>query len=528
MNGYFQLLLQPTETDLIIFPPTEDGEIVNTAEVLEYLQSRGITYELSTISTVVNTAKEKTIVKLNNETRLPEPESVKVIIAPDKMKAVGRFYPPSEGNAPMSISDILEEFTRQKIIFGVDQEIMNQFADNREYCTDITVANGMQPIHGEDAFIEHFFNTDIKARPTLKDDGGVDFFNLNTINHCKQGDLLAKLHAASVGRPGVSILGERIKPRDVKRDVLKYGNNITISEDKTEITSQVDGHVLLVSGKVFVSNVMEVENVDIATGNITYEGSVQINGNACSGYFVKAKGNVEVRGVVEAAFIQAGGDIIIARGMNGMGKGVLRAGGNVISKFIENATVISGGYVETGSILHSRVFAKTEINVSGKRGFITGGNVSATNAVNVKTLGSAMGADTIVEVGTDPSLKAKIQELQKTNKELEKEVQLIQPVLEAFMEKINRRIKLPPDQVQQATQIAQEIKQKQEQMKEASLEIKKMHDLLYNNSSACVVVTGEVYAGTKIVISESSMIVRDTMQYCRFVKQQGDVKMTSI
>ena len=52
--------------------------------------------------------------------------------------------------------------------------------------------------------------------------------------------------------------------------------------------------------------------------------------------------------------------------------------------------------------------AGTEINVTGRKGFITGGRVSAANVIRVKTLGSPMGADTIVEVGADPSVKLRI------------------------------------------------------------------------------------------------------------------------
>ena len=71
---------------------------------------------------------------------------------------------------------------------------------------------------------------------------------------------------------------------------------------------------------VFVSDVLIVENVDNSTGNIEYEGNVQVNGNVCTNFRVKAQGNVEVNGVVEGAYIEAGENIIIARGMNGMGK----------------------------------------------------------------------------------------------------------------------------------------------------------------------------------------------------------------
>lgn len=164
----------------------------------------------------------------------------------------------------------------------------------------------------------------------------------------------------------------------------------------------------LVEGKVFVSDVYEVENVDLSTGNIEFEGSVQVRGNVSSNFEIRAGGNVIISGVVEGACIEAGGNIIIARGMNGMAKGNLRAGGDIVAKFLENATVSAGGYVNTESILHSNVTAATEIQVTGKRGFITGGHVRAGQRIEVKTLGATLGAPTVVEVGVDPEKKQNI------------------------------------------------------------------------------------------------------------------------
>ena len=55
--------------------------------------------------------------------------------------------------------------------------------------------------------------------------------------------------------------GAKIRPRQVKKAHLEFGHNIEISEDRKKLTSLVDGHVSLVEGKVFVSDVYEVENV---------------------------------------------------------------------------------------------------------------------------------------------------------------------------------------------------------------------------------------------------------------------------
>ena len=66
---------------------------------------------------------------------------------------------------------------------------------------------------------------------------------------------------------------------------------------------------------------------------------------------VNAKGDVSVEGVVEAANIYAGGQIILKRGVQGGSKGYLEAGTNVIAKFIESATVKCGGYLTNNRFL---------------------------------------------------------------------------------------------------------------------------------------------------------------------------------
>ena len=63
-----------------------------------------------------------------------------------------------------------------------------------------------------------------------------------------------------------------------------------VSEDKLKLISKVDGHVTLENDKVFVSNVLELVDVDASTGDINYSGSVMIKGNVLAGFSVKAAG----------------------------------------------------------------------------------------------------------------------------------------------------------------------------------------------------------------------------------------------
>ena len=252
-NGYFQLIHNAHGTSLKIVPPTNGGMMFPITELSDYLNARDFRFDLHKLNATCMELKEEITIPLNLEVGIRESEKCIVTVSDDKMSATMRFHAPSNDGEAMTSAEILQELKHKGLLFGVKEEVVEQFVNNREYCTDYLVAEGMPPIQGTDASIEYFFSTDIHAKPTLLEDGSVDFFNLNTINHCTQGDLLARLTPAVLGESGKNVIGEVLKPRDVKRMTLHYGRNISISEDKTCIYSEVNGHVVLVEEKVFVS-----------------------------------------------------------------------------------------------------------------------------------------------------------------------------------------------------------------------------------------------------------------------------------
>ncbi len=529
-NGYFQVVCGKNETSLKLFPPRNGGKEVNVKEVINYLNRNEIAYDASTLNKEFKEAfasNDGISQFALNKNISPEIKGSFIFqVSQDKMMAMARFYPPSEKGERLTAQEFIDFLTRKKIKFGIRKDGLQNFFSRPIYCTDILVAKGQPPRHGTDAKIEYFFETDLHAKPTLKEDGSVDFFHLNTLNHCKKGDILARLHPGDPGEYGTDIYQEKIKPRTIKQAVLKYGRNIMISDDRQVLTTQVNGHVSLVEGKVFVSDVLEVENVDNSTGNIEYDGNVMVNGNVCTNFKVKAKGDIEVRGVVEGAYLEAEGSVVIARGMNGMAKGTLKAGGNVIAKFIENSKVNAGGYVSAGSILHSEVTAGTEVIVSGKRGFITGGKVCAANLVQVKTLGSYMGADTLVEVGVDPNIKQRIQELQKAMTENKKEMDAMAPVLLGMAQKMTHGVNLKQEQLKSTQRMMQKDKQMKQKQEEYMEEIDSLQKLLAESNSAKIEVSGEVFSGTRISIGDASMVVKNSLSHCKFKKSKGEIEMT--
>lgn len=523
--SYFQVINEDSRTGLKLV--RGETPLVVT-EVADYLTQHKISFNLTELNKAVISVKDILVIELCRQRSFPIREEFVLNVSENKMQAIGRFYPPSNDGGFMDKNEILSDLKYKGVAYGIQDDVIDDFIKERSYCTNIVLAAGKEPRHGTDAYIEYLFNTDVKARPTLQEDGSVDFFHLNIINHVKVGDCLARLHPEDPGDDGRDVYGNIIKPRSVKRELLKFGRNIELSENRREIYSQVDGHVNLVEGKVFVSNVMVVENVDISTGDIDYEGNVQVNGNVCSNFKINARGNVEVRGVVEGAEITASGNVTIARGVNGMSKGVIKAGGNIIAQFIENARVEAKGYVETGSILHSNVSAGTEIRVGGKKGFITGGYVCATNLIDVKTLGAELGANTIVEIGINPDTKRRYHELEEQVKTDTKTISTAQPVLDAAKAKILSGIKLPPEQVKHIQELSNVVTLKKKGIEAATKEMEQLNELMSVSNEAQIVVRDKVYPGTKIVISDVSRIIKTQAQYCRFIKSRGDVTIVGM
>jgi hypothetical protein len=139
-----------------------------------------------------------------------------------------------------------------------------------------------------------------------------------------------------------------------------------------------------------------------------------------------------------------------------------------------------------------------------------------------------MGSDTVVEVGVDPTMKLRIQRLQKRITDLNKDIKATQPILNTMAQKIAAGVRMSPDQIKYVQNLTLENKARSEEVEASLTELEELQSQYERSGNAQVIVTGDVYAGTLIAIGDVSMTVRSSMSYCRFIKQGGEVKMTAI
>ncbi len=529
-NAYFQIIHKDKRTFLKVFPATKDGDMFQVDEVMKYLDLINASgYDTMGLNSYLKKGDFRAEYMLFNRDILPENERCVITIKDDGQCALARFYPPSTLGKKMTRDDILSDLQFNGVVHGIREDVVDQFIKNPEYCQDYVVAMATPPVQGHDAVIEYHFDINTTAKPKLNDDGSVDFHQLGNIKPVEVGEKIATLTPADRGKPGKSVTGVVLQPNSVKALVLRHGRNITMSEDKCELYSQVAGHVTLVDDLVMVSDVYDVPaNVDASTGDIVYNGTVNVAGNVNTGYAIHADGDIIVNGVVEGATLVAGGNIVLKRGMQGMSRGSLEADGNITAKFIENSTIRCGGTLMCDAVLHSDAECNGEISVLGRKGLINGGHVRSFSSIAATQLGSTMGTATVVEIMSDVEQAKLLNEIREKLYKADDAMKKMDQTLRAIKKMIQAGQKITPQQVQYLKVAASSKPKLLEEISNMESRCESLEKVIGLGDHAFIRVEGVVNTGVKIMIKDIVRIINDDISKCKFIREGADVKSVGI
>ncbi|MFW5800248.1 MAG: DUF342 domain-containing protein, partial [Spirochaetota bacterium] len=326
----------------------------------------------------------------------------------------------------LEVDEILQLLDEAGVVFGIKHDNIKKIIDKEVYGVPILVAQGKEPKPGKDAKIEYKFKTD-KTLKYDKDEktGKVDYNKPKEVfTNVVAGQVLAIKTPATKGIPGRTITNKAIETKDGEDVELIPGENCMLSENGLEIYANIAGRAFLDSqNRVSVEKTLEVTNVDYSTGNIVFLGSVIVTGDVKDGFSVKAAGDIEVRGNVEKANLESDGSIIIGKGVLGKGQldkngksmkdgAVLKAGDNIQTTFIEHAEVFANNdVIIKENISHSKVDAGGRVICNGRKAYIYGGRIRASQEIYTKNLGIESYTKTIIEAGIDPKSQEKLSQL---------------------------------------------------------------------------------------------------------------------
>lgn len=347
-------------------------------------------------------------------------EFVEVKISPDDMTAFVTVSNDAIGT--ITRKDILRALRLQRITQNIDPRMIDDILQGKHLGEMVKIAVGKPPVNGTDGYFEYFFDPAPERKPVELPDGSVDFQNMDLCEEVREGQKLAFYHKAGNGEQGKSVTG-RILPTKKGKDLLPLrGKGFTLLEDKRTYICNQSGKVELSSGKMEITSVVMLPEVNQATGNVRFEGNVSIAGDVGSGAVIEAGGDVIIDGFVENAFIYAKGDVILKKGVNG---GNIEAEGSVCGKFFESVNVRAGRSIQVNYCLHSNLFCEDTINVCGTKGLILGGSVFATKNIEAGNIGNSMGVKTVVKLGVSDKMREEREDIEKQLADTESKLKVL-------------------------------------------------------------------------------------------------------
>jgi len=454
-----------------------------------------------------------------------------VEIGSQEMEARVVITPPQPGGCDLSKDVILAYLRNNKVVFGVIEEALQALEDAPRYKEPVLVAQGQRAQNGEDARIQFLFETDRTKLNLEEKNGRVDYKELHLVQNVVEGQALARKVPAQQGVAGRTVTGKLLPAKNGKDLALPLGKNVHAGEDGLTILADVNGEATYINSKINVETVYTITgDVDLKTGNQFFLGTIVVMGNVEDGFSVKATGNIEVRGNVGKAEISAEGDVIVHQGITGKGTGTVTAGKTVWAKFIENANILAGENVfVTTSIINSEITAEKRIVCSGqKHASIIGGRYRACEEINAKSIGSPTGgAETILEVGSDPKSKLRMDELDAKQKILQRQLDEYDKNIYTMNETKRQRKVLPDDK--QA--VLDELTHKRDDLAMELATLKAEYDSIqsYLNNLKVrgkVSVSGRVYPGTEIVIRDIREKIKNEYKGLTFYLENMMIKTT--
>lgn len=365
------------------------------------------------------------------QSSLPDLDAqVAVFLSKDNLTAWLLAYPPVGDGRELDREALDRELAKQQVRFGIDEELLEALPQNPErYFRLFLAAQGRAAVNGVDGRVIDLFPRTEERKLTVDENNRVDYTNLDFIHNVEKDGVICRIVPPTQGEPGRTVQDQAVPAKAGKPASVPKGRNTAVSEDGQSLVSTITGHVEF-SGRTFqVKPVLDIPgNVDFSVGNINFLGDVCIHGDICSGFTVRAMGNITVQGVVEACTVEAGRDLVVARGVQGDNQAVIRAQRSVFAKYLENSCVYAKMDLESECIINCDVYCGGGVTVRSGHSKIIGGKIHAAHEVKAGVVGSRVGNRTDIVLGGQPCeefdfdlLTKEVQELERTLERIDRQ-----------------------------------------------------------------------------------------------------------
>lgn len=395
------------------------------------------------------------------------------------------------------------------------------------YERSIKVALYQDCVEGQSGYYQYYFDIDAinTKNPKIRPDGSVDYTSLNILIGVTKDDKICTYHPAVPGTEGYFVDGSAIAPQKVADLPKLKGTGFRYDEETGDYYATVTGKIDCKNeNEIHIRNVYQIKgDITQLNNRIEFNGDIEIDGNVESGSLIRCTHSVVISGVVEAAEIYAGGDVVLKRGIQGSNKAKIISNGNVYADFIEHAMVKAKGCVKSNTILNSEVLSDDKVILTGKRGTLVGGYTHGRKGISCINLGNDVEVKTVAHVGLETKDYLKNQDVMKKDTFLREQ-------LEEILEKMNYTLKqkairpLTKKDLEQLNDLNNLKTQYIEDLKNNRNEQEIIGRIIEEAKDAQIIVEEHVYRGAIVAIDTYRMPIQASTQFMKYSNIGGGIE----
>jgi len=423
----------------------------------------------------------------------------------------GDFYPPLGNGTPISLEYIRALLKKFNIIYGINKEEIHiaykKCLKDKKIVKDVLIARGDPPINEILEYMQ--LNPHLNERNTQeKGEGIVDHRAKSPFTIVKKDQALAKQKSRKPGKDGRNIHGEVTVHGVVRPEGVSGGENTRM--EGRFLLACINGQLIVTKGVISVNEFLVIKGpVDYTTGNIVFPGDVEIEGPVSDGFKIYSGGSVTIKQTFDVTDAVTRDNLNVAGGIIGRGQALVKVGGTLRTKFIENCRVACRKTITVDSeIINSNIFTLETLEM-GDKGKIVGGEIYAVKGIRTGWIGKKTGKSARIHCGIDFTLE---QEREKNNGLLR--------IISTKLSRLRELMEDPTIDEEKKTKMeALQHKLEEEQLK-AQAKVSEILGKLNTHRGATVEVSGEIVPGTLIEICHIALFVTTPLKKVRIRLEQ--------
>jgi uncharacterized protein (DUF342 family) len=391
----------------------------------------------------------------------------------------------------------------------------------------IVIARGKAAIDGKNSEFETLVPASDR-RPAERADGSLDYRDLGAIPAVQPGDLLMRRHPPTKGVEGYTVNGNAIKAKDGRLVQFKHLKGSAVSDqDPDLLVATITGQPVIQPAGASVDPVLKVEDVNLRSGNIDYDGSLIVRGSVSPGMQIRVSGDARILGMVECAELRIGGNLDVKMGISGPsddnhGEDLIariHCDGNLSAAYIEKAELFVKGDITIKSRLnHSQVVCQNQVVVGSTgqpRSGIIGGRVQAAKLLRTQNLGAEAGIATeaVIHCAADV-----LHELENHQDQIACKQADLGRLLKIMVELSQSRA---PDREARANKINKTCEALKTELNQLSVERDRLQQVVDASLGSCIEIPGTLYPRVTLAIGDRSIEVEQAMQQVSYCREEG-------